>query len=160
MNVNKIEIDKIPTFPSIRKVLWDFVFFLREHLDIENKNSTAAILGNKFGGDAKMLEFAFEKHVPELELATHGLFRRVIEMGGVVHHALRDWKLYGQGRLGEKLLIPNERAHSALGDAEQMFMIYRFIMLNFSQDQKEILGNLRRNENKFNMEAFNRENLL
>jgi DNA polymerase III epsilon subunit-like protein len=128
LKVNGLSREFIEEQPPIRDVLIDFVEFMNSHLTLKNPNAKVNIVGNNFGFDAWFFQFAFDKHVPDLEKYTKWMFRRVDEMKGLVRATLPNVKHISQDALGKLLGIPNERLHGAMGDVKQMQQIYFKLM--------------------------------
>lgn len=126
LDINHITMEQIEASRPIRDVLIDFVAFMNKYLD--NRWQKATVVGNNFGFDTFFFQYAFDKHIPELETKTKWMFRRIDEMKGVARTVLPHTEHLNQGKLGDLLNIPNFQAHDAMGDIDQMLGIYMKLM--------------------------------
>jgi len=130
MNINKIPLETIKSARPIKEVLIDFVKFMNKYID--DRNEKVVCVGNNFGFDAAFFQYAFDKHVPQFHSKTKWFFRRMDDLKGVSRMTFPGTEHMSQTKLGELLNIPNDNAHSALGDVKQMLNIYRTCMrLNY-----------------------------
>lgn len=126
--VNGIKKEDIPTFPPIVRVLWDFIAWTRWYHKCDDKDGKTAILGQGFAGDIASFNHAFRLHVPELRLATENFFRRTIELSSVFHAKFPERKIIGLEKMGRFFNVPNQKQHTALGDARQTGHVYLELM--------------------------------
>ena len=124
LKVNGLTREFISEQRPIKEVLIEFIAFMDKHLTLSNPNAKSEIVGNNFGFDSWFFIYAFEKHVPELEKYTKWMFRRTSDLKGLVRATMPNIKHISQDNLGKLLNIPNERAHGAYGDVQQMMKIY------------------------------------
>lgn len=128
LKINNLTIDFIKAQRPIREVLIEFIAWMDKNLELSNKDSKVGIVGNNFGFDSWFFQYAFDKHVPELDYKTKWMFRRIIEMKGFVNAILPQYPHMAQTKLGTLLNIDNENAHGAIGDAKQMLELYLHLM--------------------------------
>ena len=120
LKINGLTREFIAAQRPIKDVLIEFIAFMDKHMQLYNPNAKATVIGNNFGFDTWFFQYAFDKHVPELEKYTKWMFRRTDEMKGLVRATMPNLKHISQDNLGKLLNIPNERAHGAVGDVKQM----------------------------------------
>lgn len=142
LKVNGLTREFIEQQRPIKEVLIEFVAFMDKHLTLSNPNAKVTVVGNNFGFDNFFFQYAFDKHVPELEKYTKYFFRRLDEMKGVVRTVMPNLKHISQDNLGKLLNIPNEHAHGAVGDVKQMMGIYFKLM---DINERRILLDLKNN---------------
>jgi DNA polymerase III alpha subunit (gram-positive type) len=126
LEINHMTIEQIKKARPIRDVLLEFVPFMNKYL--EDRINKATVVGNNFGFDTWFLQYAFDKHIPELDSKTKWMFRRIDELKGVARTVLPETEHLNQGKLGNLLGIPNTNPHDAMGDIEQMLGIYCELM--------------------------------
>ena len=124
LKINGLTLDFIEKQRPIKQVLIEFVAFMDKHLTLSNPNAKSEIIGNNFAFDKYFLDFAFDKHVPELNKYTKWMFRRLFDLKGLVRVTMPNIKHISQDNLGKLLNIPNEHAHDAMGDVDQMMKIF------------------------------------
>jgi len=126
LDINHITLEQIQTFRPIKEVLVEFVDFMNKYVD--NFKQRAVVVGNNFAFDTYFFQYAFDKHIPEMEKKTKWMFRRTDDLKGVSRTVLPHLEHQNQAKLGDLMYVPNLKAHDAMGDVDQMLGIYMKLM--------------------------------
>lgn len=132
LKINNLTKEFIQSQRPIEEVLREFIPWMYKYTG--NWKNKSVVVGNNFAFDMSFFNFAFDKHVPDLNKQTDWMFHKLDDLKGVSRMVFPEEVHIAQGKLGTKMQVENENAHSALGDVRQMLALYcKLMKINFER---------------------------